>query len=97
MAGEKQEDSAESAIAFTLKDHGDEPKPNVNGRIEHNDIGIEIHVDGYGSAAMPPGQGAVVFLEFYNGELVVRTWADINQEDCTSRISLEDAQESGRK
>ena len=56
--------------------------------------GISIHPKGYGDATSSPGMGIPVFLQLYQGKLMVNVWSDINKEDPTHEIDLEGAKES---
>lgn len=64
-------------------------------RIGSNDI--ELYFSGYGVQTMEPGHGPPIHLEYYAGKLMLRVWADINQEDPTHTIDLSGALESNRK
>ncbi len=44
----------------------------------------------------PTGFGGVVLVEFWDAEVRLLVWADINQEEPTHRISLEGAREFRR-
>jgi hypothetical protein len=63
--------------------------------IDIYDDGIDIGFAGYSTACVP--ESAVVYIEMRNGIPFVLIWADINQEDPTHTISLENAKESMRK
>ena len=58
--------------------------------------GITVSVDGYGEHTMQDGHGEPIFIEFYDGKLWVRTWADINQEEPTHNIDMQGALETTR-
>jgi len=49
--------------------------------IKASPLGIEIFVEGYGTAGMEDGFGAPIFIEFYEGKLRVVLNPDINVED----------------
>ena len=57
---------------------------------------IWISFKGYGDAGSSDGYGSQVSIEIDKGELVIRVWSDINQEDRTHAISLKNALESKR-
>ena len=57
--------------------------------------GIEIFVTGYGMKCVEGG--SPIFLEVFEGRLVLRVWADINKEDPTHVIDLAEAREDARK
>lgn len=54
-----------------------------------------IGVEGYGEKN-GNGDGFPILIELHGGELLVRLWADINQEDPTHCISMEGARENAR-
>ena len=89
-----------SHAPFTLKDDGntgtDEKHPDVPGRIEIGPGGVEIFFEGHGTCCMQPGKGSLIFIEVYEGRLVMRIWADINSEDPTHVIDLEGSREAAR-
>ena len=58
--------------------------------------GITLKADDHGDKCTDPGDGEVVFIEFRDGKVWVRVWADVNQEDPTHSICLEGARESFR-
>lgn len=66
-------------------------------RIEVDNQGVTVKAEGYGDAGTVDGEGAPVFLEWYDGRLWLRVWADINSEDPTHNICLEGARESARR
>lgn len=66
----------------------------------NTELGIEIGFDGYGIRNGVRGSelsSAPIYIEFYQGEVVLYVWADINDEDYSHKISLEGARESNRK
>jgi hypothetical protein len=66
----------------------------INAKIQMTPQGIGIGFDGYGDKGSPPGMGQPVLIEFYEGKIMVRLWADINQEDPTHQIDMSGAKES---
>lgn len=85
---------------FELKDFNDEeegvePQKSHKANIDICDDGIDIGFAGYGTACVP--ESAVVYIKMCNGVPHILIWADINQEDPTHTISLENAKESMRK
>jgi hypothetical protein len=67
----------------------DGPKYSID-----TDQGIEIGFDGYNGK---DGGNGIIHIEHYKGEIILRVWADINDEEPTHKISLEGARESNRK
>ena len=58
---------------------------------------MDVQVEGYGDCCSADGQGTPVVIERYEGQLRVVIWADINQEDATHVIVLENAREDKRE
>jgi len=69
----------------------------LNCQIDLSGGCISIMPDHYGTMAEADGHGTPIFVEFYDGNLRVLTWADINHEDPTHIIDMEGARESLRK
>ena len=85
---------ADQALAFALREHGhDDQQGQLTGTVTEQDGALLIHLDGYGDFCSADGQGTVVVVELANGCPRVLVWADINQEDPTHTITLEDARE----
>lgn len=64
--------------------------------IEVHPGGIDIFLDGYGTAGMEPGNSSVIFADFYDGQSRVLVWNNINDEEPV-KLSLEQAKEIYRK
>lgn len=73
------------------------PPATVTALVLREGAAFSISFNGYGSAGMMPGHGSQVYAELYEGKLMLRVWADINQEDPTHIIDLSGALESNRK
>lgn len=75
------------------------PKPSryLRGTLTNLGPGLGIGVMGYGDQDSADGFGEPIYLEFYEGKLVLRVWADINQSDPTHVIDLEGARLTARK
>jgi hypothetical protein len=69
-------------------------KSELRGRIEIRDDNIVIAFDGFGDCCSDKGKGFPVLIENKEGTPHVVVWGDINHEDPTNVISLEDAAES---
>lgn len=65
-------------------------------KVENEGAGLSLHLPGFGTRDMEPGAGPVIFLEFENGEPILRVWADITTEEPTHKISLKKASEVRR-
>jgi len=83
--------------ALPTDDGGSEPQFTQAVTVLKYVEGLEIRADGYGDKGSTPGYGSVLYLELDNNELVLRVWADINQEDPTHTIRLGTARESERR
>lgn len=85
-------------IKFELKDPCDGSLPAKKGSIEILDggAGILLMFDGYGDKCSQDGKGVPVLIEYYQAEVRVLIWNDINQEDMTHAIGLEGAREDMR-
>jgi hypothetical protein len=64
--------------------------------IKHGENAIFIRPEGCGDAGSANGHGWPLMIEYYDKDIRVIVWADINKEDPTHVISLAGAQESNR-
>lgn len=92
---------AEQPASFLLRDwQGEDPSTTkvqvLPDGISDATTGLDILADGYGTKGMHPGYGPIIYLERSESHLVLHVWADINQEDPTHTISLENAREEHR-
>jgi len=78
------------------EDAGDEVKKSIRVTVHQSCGRLFIRPEGYGDASSYNGEGDPIMVELYGGELRVILWSDINQEDSTHIISMEDAQENRR-
>ena len=81
-------------MQFTLRDPDG---GSVNGTVVLDSYSLVIKIDGYGDFGSADGYGEPIYLEHYDGKLVLRVWADINQEDPTHTIDLSGALEAARE
>lgn len=58
---------------------------------------LMIGAQGYGGNTVLDGAGFPVVIEYYKGQFRVLVWADINNEEPTHIISMENARESNRR
>lgn len=58
---------------------------------------IAIFPDGYGDKTSLVGEGCPLLLDYYEGQLQLIVWDDINAEDSSHVISLEGAREDRRR
>jgi len=52
-----------------------------------------IGVEGYSDSCSVDGEGFVLSLEIYEGRLMLAVWNDVNRDECSHRICLENAKE----
>lgn len=87
-----------TTVFFELNDQHQNTTGKVRGEVRRVGVrGLELVVEGYGSCNMLPGHGSPLWIELYEGKLRLVVFADINQEDPTHIIDLEDARELARK
>ncbi len=82
---------------FILEDYERAFIHDVKTKVRITDKSVEIDFHGFGVGAMEPGHGYPVYIEVRNGIPHVLVWADINNEEPTHVISLENAAEVCRK
>jgi len=68
----------------------------VEVRVEQVGHALYISPRGYGDCGTVDGQGTPIILEIADGDLRINVHADINKEDPTDIINLENARESKR-
>jgi hypothetical protein len=68
----------------------------VDVTVEEKNGTLLIKPEGYGDMVSEDGHGIPVVMELYQGRLRIIAWADINQEDYTDIIDLEEAREDSR-
>ena len=82
--------SGNAKVDFQLHDEG--TGENVTGYIDFkSDLGIGLHFDGYGDSGHEDDVGIPIFIEKYDGELLIRAYGDINSDEPTHNVSLEGA------
>jgi hypothetical protein len=75
----------------------------INMAVTVSNFSIDIEAEGYNATGscdsnqLGNGTGAIVTIERWEGELRCIVWADINREDPTHIISLEEAKITNRK
>jgi hypothetical protein len=75
----------------------DDSTPEIKAQVQFKNGQIWIKVDGYGDCISPDGYGFPIGVELADGELRVVVWSDINQEDSTHIIGMDDAKDTNRK
>lgn len=93
--GELQLEPGES-VMVKMQDQFD-PRKHTTARIGLTFQGqIEVAVAGYGDCTSEDGEGSPILVEKAEDKLRVICWADINKEDPTTIIDMEDAKENKR-
>lgn len=83
-------------IHYDLRNNWDgDPNP-VPCVIELCNGVIWIRPEGYGDCGSQDGHGFPIKIEYYDKSVSVLVWGDINQEDPTVKVKLDDARESCR-
>lgn len=83
-----------TVLTFTLKDDNpaDGKLDRIKGTLKVDKYGIELSFDGH--TTLVEEDGAPVYIEYHNGEVLVHIWGDVNEEEATHHISLADARKS---
>lgn len=80
-----------------LKDGCPRKKGEAEITISKNGNMLEIKAKGYGEHGAVDGEGSVIVLEHYDGQLRALVFSEINTDGPTNVIGLEGARESLRK
>jgi hypothetical protein len=72
----------------------DDLNDQVEAKISIMTHGVELGVKGYSN--LIDDEGCVAYLEYYESELRLIVWANINEEDPTHIINLEGARNERR-
>ena len=81
----------EQVIPFDFKDNGTVIPAEIRVGSEGS---VSIRVAGYGDKTSIDGCGVPIVIEHLEGVLKVTVWADINNEDATDSICMDQAKES---
>jgi hypothetical protein len=82
---------------FSLKDEGISKRGDITGHIDNSlGFGIALHFNGYSDYCSKDSIGTPIYIESFEGDLRAIIYADINQEDPTHIISLENSKNSNR-
>lgn len=86
---------SQGSVRGTFKDpHPQVEQPTmVEFVVETNETSIEIGVDGYEDRTAAFGYARPIHIEYYEGKLMVRIWADANSEEPTHVIDMSGAKE----
>jgi len=82
-------------VKTTLRDHGGDR--NIRVEVAKEQCGLVIYPAGYGCFGCADGTAGPILLELYEGRLRLLVWDDINLEDPSHIIDLEDAREAQRR
>ncbi len=83
-------------VPFTIFDPNGSTS-SIAGKITITPMGVFLSFDYHGEKTAAEGHGQPVMVEFHEGQVKVRVWSDINQEDATHVVSLDKAREVYRK
>ena len=86
-----------NVLTVDLEDVYDEEAKPQPVQVRYNERGVGFHFPGFGDLTTVDGEGEPVYIEYRDGVPTVVVWGDINQEDPTHVISLEDAAEAKRE
>jgi hypothetical protein len=92
-----QKSPANYEITKPLRDVMDASAKPLKVTVKLDALYVLVRPEGYGDKPSDDGDGWPVLIENRNGVPHVVIWADINQEDPTHVISLDEAAESNRK
>jgi hypothetical protein len=93
----KEQSVAMHELECVLEDGSGEGKRTVRVRAEYKDGWLSVCPEGYGDKGTADGFGAPIGIELWEDNLRAVIYGDINQEDPTHIISLEDAREDKRE
>ena len=83
-------------IPFALEEKADGKEGTVSGNLLFGYDGVSIQLDGYTDHSSIDDKGIVAFLEYWDGSINLRAYADINIDEPTHSISLEGAKNECR-
>lgn len=72
------------------------PHKRITVTVESINGHLCISPKGYGDKYSKKGEGCPIMLDFYNDKLQLFAWDDINKDDPSHVISMENAKESNR-
>jgi hypothetical protein len=87
----------DTIIKCDLQDFHTGDKTLIPCTIELKNGSIYIRPEGYGDCGTEDGFGCPVIIEYYEGSIRVVVWGDINSEDPTVNVKLDNAHESKRR
>ncbi len=83
-------------IPFELYDESE--GDSIEGYIDmESDLGIALHFEGYGDCCSDDDNGKPVYIEKFDNDVKVRVYSEINSEEPTHSISLENSRLDKRK
>jgi hypothetical protein len=84
-------------ITIDLQDKDSKEKREMPVQMLLENGCLFLRPKGTGDLYSPDGEGFPIMLEYYDNSIRLVVWSDINQEDPTHIIPLENALESNRK
>ena len=86
----------DTVIKYDLWDGWSGDKTLVPCTIDLSNGVIWIRPEGHGDCTSQDGYGFPIKIEYYEGSVRVVVWGDINSEDPTANMRLDNAHESKR-
>lgn len=86
----------DTTIKYDLRDTWNGDENTVPCIVEMQNGTIWIRPEGYGDCGSQDGCGFPIKIEYYDKSVRVVVWGDINKEDPTVNVKLDDARESCR-
>ena len=83
------------SLLYKLKDLGDK-KGSFSANVTLSNGSILIGVKGFSDFNSEDNSGFPILVERYEGELYLRVWNDINDEDVTNHICMSGAEITNR-
>lgn len=84
-------------IPINLQDKDSKEKCEIPVQLLFENGCLYLRPKGTGDLNSPDGEGFPIMLEYYDKSIRLVVWSDINQEDPTHIIPLENALESNRR
>jgi len=92
-----KDDDAPDELDFCLAEQGDGSQDEVTGTVIVDKSGmLNIRLDGFSDHSSEEDGGIPILLEYYEGSVIVRVYADINEDDPTDCVYLDGARNDKR-
>lgn len=85
-----------ATFCLSESNESDDRSIDVRVSIRNSGFGMEIRMPGYSDCCSQDSEGVPIYLEEYSGEMYLRIFSDINSEEPTHNISLNNARDSNR-